>query len=114
MSLCDEAGIGVSDKVDYLDINVRKSKQEARKGGTRQKEKVHAKNPSHYQTYGRDHMRKGINKVLWMGVVPGRVPNANALGMVPSQREVLRRQLASAAGGKRRQFLSHWSSKSTI
>ena len=35
-----------------------------------------------------------------MGVVSGRVCGAKASGMVPSQREVLRRQLASATGKK--------------
>ena len=48
----------------------------------------------------------GTNKVLRMGVVPGRVWGSEALGMAPSQRENLRRQMASAAEPKPSMALS--------
>ena len=45
-------------------------------------------------------MRRDTHKVLRMGVLRGRVRGAKGSGMVPTQREVLGRQLASAAGKK--------------
>ena len=52
------------------------------------------------------YMRTGTNNVLRMGVVPGRVWGSEVLGMGPSQRENLQRQLASAAGKKPSAVLS--------
>ena len=43
-------------------------------------------------------MRKGINKELRTGMVPGRVWGAEALGMVRSQKELLRKQLQTVEG----------------
>ena len=45
-------------------------------------------------------MRTGICEVLRMGVGPGGVWRSEALGKAPSQREDLRRHVASAAGKK--------------
>ena len=50
--------------------------------------------------FGEACIRTGTNKVLRMGVVPGRVLGSKAFGMAPSWRKKLRRQFACVAGQK--------------
>ena len=66
----------------------------------RKKEETRGERIGIIQKIKEAHLRTGTNKVLRMGVVPGREWGFKALGMAPTQRELLRRQLASAARRK--------------
>ena len=72
-------------------------------GKKAKKEEMCAEDQNHQKD---ERVQEGVHEdrlqtqFLRMGVVPGRVYGSKAPGLAPTQREMLRRQLASAAGKK--------------
>ena len=58
-----------------------------------------------------NYMRSGVRKLLRRGLVPARAWRGQPVGIAPTERVKLRRQMAAAAAGRRDRCRSHLSWK---
>ena len=99
LKLCKDEGIGNSRRVEYLRLDVmNQTKKRERENGRNVRRGLVSSNRQ--KNFRKADMGSGIINVLRMGVVPGRVWGSEAPGMTPTHGEVLRKQMASAAGRK--------------
>ena len=59
-----------------------------------------------YKAFQKSYMKVGIKKLLRAGMMPARTWRVHAVGMSPTERSKLRRQMAAAAGKKSTNSLS--------
>ena len=94
-------GVVVAMSVETLGVDLRtRTKQlEAKERSRRQKCEVILVYQEN-RVFQKSHMRTGIRKLSRTGLVPARAWGGQAVGIVPTERLKLRRQMAAAAGEK--------------
>ena len=94
-----EEGVALPDSVETLGVDLRTrvkrlgAKEKARSKKGKLRFSIIKKNRKNY-------MKVGVKELLRTGVVPARTWGVHAVGMAPTERLKLRRQMAAAAGNK--------------
>ena len=97
-----EEEVTLADSVETLGVDLRTKverlgvKEKARRKKCNVRFSLIKKNGSFQKNY----MRVGVKKLLRAGMMPARTWRAHAVGMSPTERFRLRRQMAAAAGKK--------------
>ena len=104
----EEEGVTIADSVDSLGfdlrtrvkiVGVRKKKREDRSVGSDSRSSRRIDKSLSKELY-----ESGVKKLLRAGMMPPRTWEVHALGMAPTERLKLRRQMAAAAGKKEYDF----------
>ena len=95
---CGNAGSGLENKSQ--EVGTEKKKQRRRKC------KVRLSLSKKNMAFQKNYMKIGVKKLSRAGMVPARTWRVHAVGMAPTERLKLRRQMATAAGKKRTSSLS--------
>ena len=98
----------LADSVETLgvDLGTRVKRLGAKEEARRNKCKVRFSLPKKIKALVKSYMKVGVKKLLRAGVMPARTWRVHAVGMSPTERENLRRQMAAAAGKKSTTSLS--------
>ena len=93
-------GLATSVETSGVDLRTR-TKQLGAKGKTRRKKcDVKFAGTTRNRVVQNNYVRIGVRKLLRMGLVPARVWSIEAVGIGPTERLMLRRHMAAAAGKK--------------
>ena len=95
-----EEGVTLADSVETLgvDLRTRVKKLGAKEKARRKKCKVRFSLIKKNKAFQKNCMKVGVKKLLRAGMVPARTWRVHAVGMAPTERLKLRRQMAAAAG----------------
>ena len=95
-----EEGVTLAGSVETLGVDLRTSikKLEAKENGRRRKCKVRFSIIKKNKAFQKNYMIVGAKKLLRAGMLPARTWRAHAVGMSPTERFKLGRQMAAAAG----------------
>ena len=97
----------MADSVDSLGVErTRVKKLGAKEKAKRKKCRVRFSFIKKNKAFQKRCMKVGVKKLLRAGMVPARTWGVHALGMAPTERLKLRRQMAAAAGKKSTTSLS--------
>ena len=97
-----EEGVTMADSVETLDVDLRTrvkslgAKEKARRKKCKARFSLIKKNKAFQKNY----MKVAVKKLSRAGTVPARTWRVHAVGMAPTERLNLRRQMAAAAGKK--------------
>ena len=89
-----------------MDLRTRVNKLGAKEKARRKKCKVRFSIIKKKKTFRKNYMKMGVKKLLRAGMIPARTWGTHAVGMSPTERRKLRRQMAGAAGKKSTTSLS--------
>ena len=106
----EEEGVTLADSVKTLgvDLRTRVKKLEAREKARRTKCKVRFSIVKKNKVVLENYMKLGVKKLRRAGMMPARTWRAHAVGMTPTERLKLRRQMAATAGKKDTTSLSQF------
>ena len=105
---CKEEGVTKADSVETLgvDLRTRVKRLGAKEKARRKKCKVRFSLIKKNKALQKNNMKVVVKKLLRAGIVPARTWRVHAVGLVPTERLKLRRQMAAAAGKKSTTSLS--------
>ena len=97
-----EEGLTVTDSVETLGVDLRRSvkRLRAKEKARRKKCKVSLSIIKKNKAFQKNYMKMGVKKLLRAGMVAARTWRVHAVGLAPSETLKLRRQMAAAAGKK--------------
>ena len=103
-----EEGVTWADSVETLgvDLKTRVNKLGAKEKARRKKCNVRVSIIKKNEAFPKNYMKVCVKKLLRAGMMPARTWRAHAVGMSPTERFQLRRQMAAAAGKKSTTSLS--------
>ena len=103
-----EEGGTLADNVETLgvDLRTRVKRFGAKEKAMRKKCKLRFSVIEKNKAFQNIYMKVGVKKLLRAGMMPARTWMVHAVGMAPTERLKLRRQMAAAAGNKSTTFLS--------
>ena len=103
-----EEGVTMADSLETLgvDLRMRVKRLAAKEKARRKKCKVRFSIIKKNKALQKNYMKVGVKKLLCAGMVPARTWGVHAVGMSPTERFKLRRQMAAAAGQRSTTSLS--------
>ena len=93
-------GLATSVETSGLDLRTRTHQLEAKEQARRKQCDVRFSIARRNCVFQKNYLRTGVRKMLRMGFVPARMWRGQAVGILPTKRLKLRRQMAAAAGKK--------------
>ena len=104
----EEEGVTLADSVETLAVDLRTSVKNlgAKEKARRRKCKVRMSVIKKNKAFQKNYMKVGVKKLLRAGMMPARTWGAHAVGMSPTERLKLRRQMAAATCRKSTTSLS--------
>ena len=105
-----EEGVTLADSVEtlgvYLKTRVKRLEEKEKAKRNKCKVKFSFIKKKHISKKKKKIHESGVNKLLRAGMMPARAWRIHTVGMAPTEKRKLRRQLAAAAGNKSTTFLS--------
>ena len=98
--------MSLADSVETLGVDLRRrvKRLRAKEKARRKKCKVRFSIIKKNKAFQKNYTKVGVKKLLRVGMLPARTWRAHAVGMSPTERKNLRRQMAAAAGKKEHHF----------